>query len=200
MFSYLLLSLLHGHREPHPGVFFCQDLFLFFQVDLGIDLGGHDRTMAKQGLDILDIDVVFQEQGGKGMTEDMRGHLLADLGYSCKIADKDADRLIGELIAQTIDQEVTAVRRDPGGEKCTIRVERKQRIRITELDHALFATLAVNGHRTRLQVKCATPQVGDLRYPCPRRKQQLDHHGIAQGFQVTVSRLFFRHNRCVYFF
>lgn len=63
-FSYHLLSLLHGHGETYPGVLFGEDLFLFLQVDLGVDLGSHDRAVAEQGLDVLDVDVVFQEQGG----------------------------------------------------------------------------------------------------------------------------------------
>ena len=135
IFSYPLFSLLHGHREPHPGVFFRKDLFLFFQVHLGVYLCGYDRTMAEQGLDIFDIDIVFQEQGGKGMAEDMRGDFLPDLGHFCKITNEYADRLVREFIAQPVDQEVPAVRRDPTGEECTISVERKQRVRITELDH-----------------------------------------------------------------
>jgi len=87
MFSYPLFGLLHCHREPHSGVLFREDLFLFFKVDLSVDLGGHDRTMAEQGLDIFNVDVVFKEQGGEGMAEDMRGHFFPDLGHYCKITD-----------------------------------------------------------------------------------------------------------------
>lgn len=46
-------------RQLMPGVFFDQDLFLLFAVDLGVDMVGGDRAMAEQGLDVLDVDVVL---------------------------------------------------------------------------------------------------------------------------------------------
>ena len=91
MFSYPVFSLLHGHREPHLGVFFREDLFFVFEVDLRVNLRGHNRTVAEQGLDIFDIDVVFQQEGGKGMAEDMRGDFLVDLGCLGKVSDEGID-------------------------------------------------------------------------------------------------------------
>jgi len=61
---------------------------------LGIDLGGYNRTMARQGLDIFNIDIVFQEQRGEGMTEDMLGDFLPILAISARLPTRMRDRLV----------------------------------------------------------------------------------------------------------
>lgn len=61
-----------------------QNLCLFGPVDMCIDLGGHDRTMAQQGLDIFDINVFLKKEGSKGMPEHMRCYMFFDTRMDCQ--------------------------------------------------------------------------------------------------------------------
>lgn len=41
----------------------CRSRSVFvFAVDLGVDLRGGDRAVAEQGMDVLDVDIVFQQR------------------------------------------------------------------------------------------------------------------------------------------
>jgi len=72
-----------------------EDLLLFILGDVGVYLGGGDGAVAQQLLDIADIDAFFQEQGGKGVPERMRGNRLFDAGSAGITINHEADGLLG---------------------------------------------------------------------------------------------------------
>lgn len=49
-------------------------------VDVGVDFRGEDALVAEHFLDGTQVSAVFNEVGGKRMTERVRGDFLADSG------------------------------------------------------------------------------------------------------------------------
>ena len=47
-------------------------------VDVGVDLGGEDEFVAEHFLDDAEVGAVFDEVGGEGVAEGVRGDFLAD--------------------------------------------------------------------------------------------------------------------------
>ena len=56
-----------------------QYILLLLIRHMGINLCCADRTVPKHSLDIANIDILFQEQSGKGMTEHMWGYMLGNI-------------------------------------------------------------------------------------------------------------------------
>ena len=51
-------------------------------VDVGVDFGGEDAFVAEHLLDGTQVGAVFDEVGGEGVAESVRGNLLADAGLN----------------------------------------------------------------------------------------------------------------------
>ena len=82
-----------------------KDLSLLVHGHMGVDLGGGNGAMTEEMLDVLDIDISFQEESGKGMPEGVWGDVLLDVGQCCEFADDVPHRLVGEGSAQPVDKE-----------------------------------------------------------------------------------------------
>ena len=73
------------HSNPSPGMFGLQNLPLFARVDMRVNLGRGDGTMAKQTLNVADIHIFFQQQGCKRVTECVGRDMFFDV---CSRNDK----------------------------------------------------------------------------------------------------------------
>jgi len=173
---------------------------LFFEVDLGVDLGGHDGAVAEQGLDVFDVDVVFEQQGGEGVAKDVRGDLLGDIYAFGEAADEYADGLVGKFVAEAVDKEVAAGGFDFILIAVAVGLQGEKRVGVAELDHSLFAAFTVNGNGTCLEVEGVAAEVGNFGYPCAGRKQQLDNDGVPDGFEVGIGVFVAWYDGCVNFF
>ena len=67
-----------------------------------------DGAVSKYLLYVPDIDVLFQQERGKGVAEHMGGNMLADTGKLCIAVYHKADRLVREFVLQPVDKEVPA--------------------------------------------------------------------------------------------
>ena len=70
-----------------------------------IDLGGGDRAVAQQGLDVADVHPGLQKQGGEGVAEHVRGHMGGDVNHPQVTDDDPPDRLGGEGAAPAVIQD-----------------------------------------------------------------------------------------------
>ena len=82
------------HRNQIPGMPMNQNIFLLCIRNMCINFRCADRTVPQHFLDVPDIHILFQQQGGKGVSEHMRGNVLADVGKLCITVNHEADRLI----------------------------------------------------------------------------------------------------------
>lgn len=89
-----LLSLPASHPHPVPGMLGFQYLHLLPAGNLRIDLGCQDGRMPQHFLDIADVHILFQKQGGKGVPEHVGGYVQADSGLSGILFDHLAGRLL----------------------------------------------------------------------------------------------------------
>lgn len=71
-----------------------QNIFLLCIRNMCINFRCTDRAMSQHFLDVPDIHILFQQQGGKGVPEHMRGNVLADLGKLCIAVNHKADGLV----------------------------------------------------------------------------------------------------------
>ena len=68
-----------------------EDGFLFFGVDVCVDLCGSEGAVAENGLDVFDVDAFFEQEGGKGMAEGVRGDVLGDAGLGSDFLNHESD-------------------------------------------------------------------------------------------------------------
>lgn len=82
--------------HPHlvPGMLGFQYLHLLPAGNLRIDLGRQDGRMPQHFLDIADVHILFQKQGGKGVPEHVGGNVKTDPGLSGILFDHLSGRLL----------------------------------------------------------------------------------------------------------
>ncbi len=120
-----------------------QQLFLFDAIDAGIQLGGADGGMAEHVLDVLDVDIVFKQQGGKGVAKGVGSDFSLGGYFLGERIDKDADGLVGELAAQAIEQKEFALGMESLRAAVQIALHQGQRPCIADLDVAFLASLSL---------------------------------------------------------
>jgi hypothetical protein len=76
-------------------VFCGEDLALFFQGNLGVDLRCQDGTVAQHSLYVADIHVFLQQQGGESVPEHMRRYIQVNGGFGAEPFYQKTDRLFG---------------------------------------------------------------------------------------------------------
>ena len=62
-----------------------------FAVEVGIDLCGGDALVAEHFLDGAKVGAAFDEVGGEGMAESVRGNVLADPGLCREVFEQQED-------------------------------------------------------------------------------------------------------------
>ena len=97
------------YTEVLPWVFCCQDIPLFGHCNMGIDFCNVDGAVSQHFLNIADINISFQQTGGKGVPEHMRSDMQV---YCCKrgiLGDDAAYGLIRQGVAILIREEMTTL-------------------------------------------------------------------------------------------
>ena len=83
-----------------------ENIFLFGHGYVGIDLSNINRTVSKHFLYVADVDISFQQAGGKGMTE----HVRSDVHfYRCQgsvLIDHSSNGLVRQCFAGLFDKKV----------------------------------------------------------------------------------------------
>ncbi len=92
-----------------PWMFGTENVFLFCQSDMSVDLGNINRTMSKHFLYISDIHIGLQETGCKGVTEHMRRNMQINGSKSGIFLYHSAYGLVGQRSASLIDKKIPAV-------------------------------------------------------------------------------------------
>ncbi len=90
------LSFIHLHQIP--GMFIDKNIFLFCIGDMCVYFCCADRAVAKHFLNIPDIHILFQQQGGKRMSEHMWGNVLADACQGGVAVDHKTNGLGGKFV------------------------------------------------------------------------------------------------------
>ena len=128
-----------------------QNILLLRIRHMGIDFRCTDGAMPQHLLDIPDINVLFQQQGGKGMTEHVWGNMLFDAGKGSIVLYHEAHGLVGQAIAQPVDKEVTT-----GVNFCLpgilISCQGMVDFGIPNLQDAFFRTFSIDKHGVVYQV------------------------------------------------
>ena len=84
-----------------------KNIFLFCIRHMCIYLSCTNRAMPKHFLDIPDIYILFQQKCGKRMSEHMWSDMLADSGKLRIAVYHEPDRLIRQLMMQSVYKEVS---------------------------------------------------------------------------------------------
>ena len=83
-----------------------ENIFLFGHGYVGIDLSNINGAVSKHFLYVTDVDICFQQAGGKGMTE----HVRRDMHfYRCQgsvLIDHSSNGLVRQCSAGLFDKEV----------------------------------------------------------------------------------------------
>ena len=73
-----------------------------FSVDVGVDFGGSDGFVAEHFLDGPEVGTAFDEVGGEGVAEGMRGDGFFDAGFFGELFDEHEDINPGKCSAIAI--------------------------------------------------------------------------------------------------
>jgi len=92
--------------KESPGVSQGKDLAMARLMYGSIDLGGHDRAMAKKVLDIAYVDALLKEEGRDRVPEHVGGDVEFQAGLVGMSSEHGADRLLGEATAKAIMEKV----------------------------------------------------------------------------------------------
>ena len=124
-------------------MFIKQNVFLLYIGYMCVDFGSADGTVAKNPLDISDINVLLQQKSGKGMPEHMRCQVLWNVGKPGIAVDHKTDGLIGQSLFQPVYKKISAdfyiILKCPLiQEKCG------EHLGIPNLQYSFFGTFSVN--------------------------------------------------------
>jgi hypothetical protein len=73
--------------------------------DVGVALGGGDARVSQECLDVADVEAVFEEEGGGGVAEHVRGYLASEAGVACGASEEGAYILVGEGSSVVVDEQ-----------------------------------------------------------------------------------------------
>ena len=99
------LQLSIPHLKSIPRVFGGKNLLLLAGSHMSVDLGSGDRAVAEKVLDVLDIDIRFEEERGKGMAEGVGRNIFTQVGLPGESANDMPYRLVGEGSSGAVDKE-----------------------------------------------------------------------------------------------
>lgn len=85
-----------------------KDIPLFRQGDMRVNLRGVDGTVSQHFLNITDVDIRFQETGGKGVTEHVGRDVQMDGSKRSVLLNHSAHGLIGKRSFVLIDKKMIA--------------------------------------------------------------------------------------------
>ncbi len=87
-----VLSFIDHHKIPR--MFIHQNILLLSAGHMGIDFCRADRTVSKHFLNIADVDILFQQQSSKGVSEHMGSNMLFYSGKIGIAVDHKTDGLV----------------------------------------------------------------------------------------------------------
>ena len=87
-------------------MFFGKDISLLGQSNMCIDFSDMNGTVSKHFLYVADINIGFQQAGGKSVSEHMGCDMLFQVGQSGIMVNHEADGLVGQLMCQPVDKEI----------------------------------------------------------------------------------------------
>ena len=76
-----------------------------FAVEVGIDLGGGNAFVAEHFLNGAEVGAAFNEVGGEGMAEGMRGDVLGDPGLLYEVFEQQEDHHAAKAAAAAVEEE-----------------------------------------------------------------------------------------------
>lgn len=85
-----------------------QNILLLPVGHMRINLRGADRTVPQHLLNIADINILLQQERGERVPEHMGCDMLFQVGQSGIMVNHEADGLVGQLMCQPVDKEITA--------------------------------------------------------------------------------------------
>lgn len=85
-----------------------QNILLLPVGHMRINLRGADRTVPQHLLNIADINILLQQERGERVPEHMGCDMLFQVGQLCIVVDHEPDGLVGQLMCQPVDKEITA--------------------------------------------------------------------------------------------
>lgn len=128
-----------------------ENIFLFGHGYVGIDLSNINGAVSKHFLYVTDVDICFQQAGGKGMTE----HVRRDMHfYRCQgsvLIDHSSDGLVRQCYAGLFDKEVITglhLRKEGG---FVFFQYAKDRV-VSELDLSLLCTFSIDQYAFFIQI------------------------------------------------
>lgn len=169
-----------------------EDDFLTGVGDVGIDLGGGEGAVTEDGLDVLDVNAFFQQEGCQGMAEGVGCHAFVDAGFPCKLFDTGSDGLGIEWFSPQVEEEGACAFCSVAGREAEVVFQCSDDGWLADLDDALSAAFAIDFDEAFLQVNVADVQGAEFGDAQARAKQQFDDGDEAQelfAFPFVVCRV-----------
>ena len=153
---------------------------------VGVALGSLYGAVAQQRLDVADVHIVFEQHGGKGVPEHVRGHVRLGSAALGKLLYLLTCGLLAQASAATVDKERVAV--GGGGlalgELCAagkVAVERVPGDLVLNVSDALSRALAHDEDGAGGLVNVLEVEAAELGYAKAGFEQQLHDRALACG-------------------
>mgnify|MGYP004459755497 FL=1 len=141
--------------------------------------------MAEHLLNVADIDVGFEEAGGEGMAEHVRGDVQVDGGEGAIFVYHAAHGLVGQGRAGLVHKKVCGGG-DFGGKTAAVFHENVDNVVGGKLDIAFLVAFAVYEYGSVDEVYILVFQAAKLAYSYAGGEQELDYGGIAERISALV--------------
>lgn len=158
------LSLPSSHPHPVSGMLGFQYLHLLPAGNLRIDLSRQDGRMPQHLLDITDVHILFQKQGGKGVPEHVGGNVKTDPGLSGILFDHLAGRLLRVTLPVAV-QKKELLSLDLFPPVGAVLLHLTEYCGISDLDIPLFGALATDAQDPLFQIHPVWSQMAKLGDP-----------------------------------
>ena len=162
-----------------PGMVFPVDLEQAFGLDVRIELRGAHVRMAEEDLHGTEIRPAFQQVGGEGVPERVRGNGFSDARLQRVAFDQLPDALPGEAVAGAVEEHPVLNGGEEGAHDFEVFGHAHDR-RVMQGDKALLASLAENAHDAPLEIQIDGLQFDELGNAHTRGVQQLQHGPIPE--------------------
>ena len=160
----LILSIIFFfYPKPLPRVLISQYISLLPNCDMCINLCDVNRAVSEHFLNVADVDIGFQEAGGEGVAEHVRGDVQVDGGEGAVFVNHAANGLVGQGSAGLIHKKMCRGAYF-GGKAAAVFIENVDNVIGGKLYVALLVTFSIYEDSSVDKVHVIIFQIAELTY------------------------------------
>ena len=159
-------------------MFPCQDRPLLCDSNVRIYFGDMDGAVTEHFLDVADVDVGFEEAGGEGVAEHVRGDVQVNGGEGAVFVNHAANGLVGQGSTGLIHKKMCRGGYF-GGKAAAVFIENVDNVIGGKLYVALLVAFSVYEDGSVDEIYIVIFEIAELTYSYTGGEQQLNYGGIA---------------------